>query len=126
MDSFYRENILDHYKNPRNFGRLERFDATHEEYNPFCGDRIGIDIKFKVQSSKFKVQEIKFHGEGCAISMASASMLTENVKGKNFNDAKKLSTRDILKILGIDLTPTRLKCALLPLEVLHKTLALAK
>lgn len=126
MDSIYRENILDHYKNPRNFGRLDRFDATAEEYNPFCGDRIGIDIKFKVQSSKFKVHEIKFHGEGCAISMASASMLTENVKGKNLNDIKKLGTPDILKILGIDLTPTRLKCALLPLEVLHKTLALAK
>jgi len=126
MDSIYRENILDHYKNPRNFGRLDRFDVTAEEYNPFCGDRIGMDIKWKMENGKWKIKEINFYGEGCAISMASASMLTENVKGKNLNDIKKLGTPDILKILGIDLTPTRLKCALLPLEVLHKTLALAK
>lgn len=123
----YRDNILDHYQNPRNFGHLKAAVAKAEENNPLCGDRIGMEVKFKVQSAtrwtKFKViEEVKFYGEGCSISMASASMLTEKIKGKSIDAVKKLATDDILEMLGIQLTPTRLKCALLALEVLQKAL----
>lgn len=135
MDNFYRENILDHFRNPRNFGKLKNPDLTYEEENTLCGDRIGMGIKIKNQSvrqaqdknSKGKnIEEIKFWGEGCAISMATASMLTEEAKGLSVEEIKNLKKEKILKLLGIELTPTRLKCALLPLEVLHKTLALVK
>lgn len=120
----YRENILDHYRNPRNFGELKNSDATHEENNPFCGDRIRMDIRISmVNGQKSMVEEIRFSGEGCAISLASASMLTEAVKDKPLNDLHKLDKDAILEMLGIQLSPTRLKCALLPLEVLHKTIA---
>lgn len=104
-------------------------DANAYENNPFCGDKIEIDVKIKNKEQRTKnriIEDIKFRAEGCAISMASASMLTERVLGKNIKDIKKLNTEDILEMLGITLTPTRLKCALLPLEVLHKTLALVK
>lgn len=123
MDDFYRENILDHYKNPRNFGRMKNPDIFYEEENPFCGDKIGMEIKWKIENGKWKiVKDVKFYGEGCAISMATASMLTGKVKGKSLQEIKKLKPKDILKLLGVNLTPTRLKCALLPLEVLDKTL----
>ncbi len=121
MDNLYRDNILDHYKNPRNFGKLEKPDASAEENNPLCGDKIGMQIK--LQTTNYKLQTIKdinFYGDGCAISTASASMLTEKMKGKNIHEIKKLKTQNILEMLGIELTPTRLKCALLPLEVLQK------
>lgn len=127
MDNFYRENILDHFKNPRNFGTIGKPDRSFEEENVTCGDKIGMDIKFKTAGTKNPViAEIKFHGEGCAVSMASASMLTGFVTGKNINTVLNLGTEDVLKLLGISLTPTRLKCALLPLEVLQKTVAPAK
>lgn len=113
----YREIILDHYKYPRNFGHLTRPDAKVEEGNVTCGDRIIIEIK-----GKDKIDEIAFSGEGCAISQASASMLTEKVKGMKVTDAKKLNTDDIIKMLGTTLTPSRTKCATLPLEVLTKAL----
>ena len=127
MDNFYRENILDHYRNPKNFGRIENPDVASEEVNSLCGDKIGMQIKFKSQSchggTQVKsIEEIGFYGEGCAISTASASMLTEKVKGMEIGNVKKLDAKDILKMLGIELTPTRLKCALLPLEVLHKAI----
>lgn len=123
MDNFYRENILDHYKNPRNFGKLSNPDVTHEENNPLCGDKIGMDVKLKVLGhEKTAIENIHFFGVGCAISLASASMLTELAKGKDSEDIKKLKSEDILKLLSIELTPTRLKCALLPLEVLQKAL----
>ena len=125
MDSLYRENILDHYKHPRNFGPLTNPDVSHEENNPFCGDRIVMGVKFQISKFKFQIiKNIKFHGEGCAISMASASMLTELVKGKTIEEIKGLKKEDILNMLGSQLTPTRLKCALLPLEAMQKALAL--
>lgn len=114
----YRENILDHYRNPRNFGKMEEPSSSHEEYNPFCGDRIKIQVK--IQNSKFK--SIKFSGEGCAISIASASMLTEEVKEAKLEGLRELKKDAILEMLGIQLSPTRLKCALLPLEVLQKAM----
>lgn len=117
----YRDNILDHYKNPRNFGHLEHPDASAEENNPLCGDKISIQIKLQTTNYQLPtISDIKFSGQGCAISMASASMLTEKAKGMKKEDVKKLNTQDILDMLGVELTPTRLKCALLSLEVLQK------
>lgn len=130
MDDLYRQNILDHFKNPRNYAKMENPDFETEAENIFCGDRIGMGIKVSSRGrSAFGrkiIEEIKFHGEGCAISMAAASMLTEIVKGKKIEEVKKIGKEDILKMLGTSFTPTRLKCALLPLEVLQKTLVLVK
>ena len=127
----YRELILDHYKHPRNFGHLEKPDVVMEEGNVTCGDRIVMEIKSKarpparqVKSQKSKVIEaIRFNGEGCAISQASASMLTENVKGMKLVQIKKMTVKDIETMLGATLTPSRVRCATLPLEVLHKAIA---
>src|SRR5438477_95931 len=86
-DQFYREYIIDHYKNPRNFGRLERPDISHEEDNPLCGDVVGMDFQVK----DGVIEDIRFHGRGCAISQASASLLTERLKGMTLDDAKKFN-----------------------------------
>lgn len=115
----YRDIILDHYKHPRNFGTLPTSDAKASEYNATCGDRIIIELKMKNKKLKI-VEDIKFSGEGCAISIASASMLTEKVKGMKNIEIMKLETNDILAMLGTTLTPSRIKCATLPLEVLQK------
>lgn len=111
----YRELILDHYKHPRNFGHLDHVDASSEAYNATCGDKIRIEIKLKDD-----IEDVRFSGEGCAISQASASMLTEKAKGMRVVDVGKLSFNDIQEMLGTTLTPSRVKCALLPLEVLQK------
>ena len=113
-EQFYREYILDHYKNPRNFGRIEGADITHEEYNPLCGDMVGMD--FRVRDGV--IEDVMFHGRGCAISQASASLLTERLKGMSLEDARKIGKEDVLEELGIDISPARLKCALLSLKVL--------
>jgi nitrogen fixation protein NifU and related proteins len=113
-DQFYREYILDHYKNPRNFGRLEHPDISHEEDNPLCGDVIGMD--FRVRDGV--IEDVRFHGRGCAISQASASLLTERIKGLALDEAKKINKADVLGELGIDISPARIKCALLSLKVL--------
>ncbi len=113
-DQFYREFILDHYKNPRNFGRLEDADITHEEYNPLCGDLVGMD--FRVREGV--IDEVRFHGRGCAISQASASLLSERLQGMSLEDARGISKEDVLDELGIQISPARLKCALLSLKVL--------
>jgi len=113
-DEFYREYILDHYKNPRNYGRLEHPDITHEEDNPLCGDVVGMDFKIK----DGVIEDIRFHGRGCAISQASASLLTERLKGIALDQAKKIDKNDVLGELGIQISPARIKCALLPLKVL--------
>ena len=113
-DQFYREYILDHYKNPRNFGRIEGADISHEENNPLCGDVIGMD--FRVADGV--IEDVKFHGRGCAISQASASLLTERLKGRSLEEARGIGKEDVLEELGIDISPARLKCALLSLKVL--------
>ncbi len=113
-DQFYREYILDHYKNPRNYGRLEHPDITHEEDNPLCGDVVGMDFRIK----DGMIEDIRFHGRGCAISQASASLLTERLKGIALDEAKKIDKNDVLGELGIQISPARIKCALLPLKVL--------
>ncbi len=111
----YREIILDYYRNPRNFGKIDSPDITLRESNPLCGDEIEIQVKFDGD----KVKDIKFNGKGCAISQASASMLTEMVMGKSLEDMKKVGKEDILESLGLpNLGPARIKCALLSLKTL--------
>jgi nitrogen fixation NifU-like protein len=113
-DQFYREYILDHYKNPRNYGRLEAPEISHEEYNPLCGDLVGMDLRV----ADGVIEDVRFHGRGCAISQASASLLTERLKGMSLEEARTVSKEDVLDELGIDISPARLKCALLSLKVL--------
>ena len=112
----YREIILDYYRNPRNFGRLEKFDINSRDTNPLCGDEIEMQVRV---GEGQKIEEIKFTGKGCAISQASASMLTELAKGKPLEWVKQVSKEDIFKLLGNpDLGPSRVKCALLGMKVL--------
>jgi nitrogen fixation NifU-like protein len=115
MDDFYRENILDHYRHPHNKGELAQPTHTHQEDNPLCGDVIRIDLHVNENDV---IDQVGFSGEGCAISQASASMLTEMLEGKTLEEAKQLGKEDILAALGIELGPVRLKCALLSLKVL--------
>ena len=115
MEDLYRENILDHYQNPRNYGTLNDPDISYEDDNPLCGDVIRIDIKLDDEN---RISQVAFSGEGCAISQASASMLTEEVLGKSLDEVKQMGKDDILEMLGIQLGPVRLKCALLSLKVL--------
>ncbi|MBI5620802.1 SUF system NifU family Fe-S cluster assembly protein [Candidatus Gottesmanbacteria bacterium] len=116
----YREAILDHYKHPRNFGHLEKPDVVMEEGNVTCGDRIVMELRITNHESRITVKDVRFSGEGCAISQASASMLTEKVKGLNKAAVLKMNLADIEEMLGTTLTPSRVKCATLPLEVLQK------
>ena len=112
----YRELILDYYRSPRNFGKLEKFDIEAHDTNPLCGDEI--DIQIRVGEGQ-KIEEIKFSGKGCAISQASVSILTELAKGKPLEWVKQVSKEDIFKMLGNpDLGPSRVKCALLGMKVL--------
>jgi len=112
----YREMILDYYRNPRNFGKLEKSDISAHDTNPLCGDEVDMQIRVGPGS---KIEEIKFTGKGCAISQASASMLTELAKGKPLDWVKEVSKEDVLKMLGNpELGPSRIKCALLGMKVL--------
>ncbi len=113
-DSIYREIILDHYQNPRNRGTLEPSDYSYEDSNPLCGDEVRIDVRVKDDA----IDEIAFSGQGCAISQASASILMELVDGKSLDEVKKIDKDELLDEIGIDLSPARLKCALLSLKVL--------
>ena len=114
MDDFYRDYILDHYRNPRNFGHLDRPDARAEDNNPLCGDTIEMELQLDGDI----VRDVRFSGKGCAISQASASMLTESVKGMKLEEVAKLSKDVVLENVGIGISPTRLKCAMLGLRVL--------
>lgn len=113
-DNIYREIIMDHYRNPRNRGRLDPADISHEEMNPLCGDEVHIDVRIKDDV----ITDIAFEGRGCAISQASASILTELVKGRPVEEAKALTKDDIIEELGIPLSAARMKCALLGLKTL--------
>ena len=115
MDDLYREQIIDRYKSPRMRGTLDPHDYSYEDDNPLCGDRIRIDVRVDGEG---KVTGAAFSGTGCAISQASADLLTESIVSKSMNEVKALSKRDILDLLGIELGPVRLKCALLSLKVL--------
>lgn len=113
-ESLYRETILDHNRNPRNKGILDPADYSYEDTNPLCGDELRIDVRVAEQ----RISEIRFSGRGCAISQASASMLTELVAGSSLEEVKALTKDDILDELGVPISPARLKCALLSLKVL--------
>ncbi|MGI9019868.1 MAG: iron-sulfur cluster assembly scaffold protein [Solirubrobacterales bacterium] len=114
MDELYRENILDHYKRPRNFGRLDSFDLDFEDTNPFCGDEQHVFIKLGEDG---KVSGISFEGKGCAVSTAATSMLIDELKGKTREELLRLDKDFVLDLLGIDISATRMKCALLGLKV---------
>ncbi len=113
-DDFYRENILDHYKHPRNRGTLEHPDITYEDANPLCGDRLRLDLRVR----DGRIEHVRFSGVGCSISQAAASMLCERIEGMTVEDVKKLGREDMLEMLGIELGPVRLKCGLLALKTL--------
>lgn len=113
---FQREQILDHYRHPRNYGSLPDADICHEDLNPLCGDQVRFEAKV---DGSGRIERAAFTGRGCAISQASASMLTERVRGMTLDDVKAMDTQDVLDMLGIPLSPVRLKCALLPLKVLQ-------
>lgn len=116
MNELYRDYILDHYRHPRNFGHLDHPDIAHEEDNPLCGDRIHLDLAL----DDVVVTDVRFSGQGCAISQASASVLTEMIKGQPLEALREISRDDILDGLGIEnISPARLKCALLSLRVLR-------
>lgn len=115
MDDLYRELIIERYKNPSYRGLLDPHDITFEDDNPLCGDHIRIDLRVDEEG---KVTEAGFDGKGCAISLASADLLVESVVGKSIDEVKALTKEDLLDMLGIELGPVRLKCALLSLKVL--------
>ncbi len=118
-EEMYREHILDHYKNPRNKQKIgkkmDSFSHTCKQSNPLCGDQ----IELFVQIEQDKIKEVSFAGEGCAISQASASLLTEFVKGKTIKEISSLSEKEVFSLLGINLNPLRQKCALLSLKTLQ-------
>jgi nitrogen fixation NifU-like protein len=114
VEDLYRDNIIDHYQNPRNFGTLEHPDISYEDSNPVCGDELRIDLKI----DQGRVVDARFQGHGCSISQASASMLTEEIIGKTLAEVKQIDKQYLLDLLGIPLGPVRLKCALLSLKVL--------
>jgi nitrogen fixation NifU-like protein len=114
MDQLYRDQILEHYKRPQNFGRLEEFDLEFEDNNPFCGDEQHIYIKLDADD---RVEAVTFEGKGCAISTAATSLLTDELVGKSREELLKLPKEFVLELLGIDISATRMKCALLGLKV---------
>lgn len=115
MDDFYRDFILDHYRNPHNFGHLEHADASAEDMNPLCGDRIRVELA--VDDNR-NVTDIRFSGKGCAISQASMSMLSDEIVGKNLEEIATLPKEAVLENVGIGISPARMKCAMLGLKVL--------
>jgi nitrogen fixation protein NifU and related proteins len=124
FDQMYREVILDHYKNPRNHGALEDADAEAEGQNPLCGDEVTVAVKFGADGET--IEEIRFEGRGCAISQAATSMLTELVEGRKAADVAVLDKQELLDEIAIQLTPVRLKCAMLGLTTLKVALHKAK
>ncbi len=119
MDDLYRDYILEHYRHPHNFGTLEHPTASYEGSNPLCGDRITLMLGIEDNI----VREVAFTGRGCAISQASASLLTDEIKGKTVEEIQKMTAEDLLDLIGIDISPARLKCALLSLDTLAHALA---
>jgi nitrogen fixation NifU-like protein len=115
MDDLYREVIIEHYKNPAYRGTLDPHDLSFEDSNPLCGDHIRIDLRV---DEKGVISNARFDGHGCAISQASADLLLESIVGKTLDEVKALEKDHILGLLGIELGPVRLKCALLSLKVL--------
>jgi nitrogen fixation NifU-like protein len=117
MDDLYREEILEHYRQPHNFGTLGDPDVVEEGNNPLCGDRLTLALSF---SDDGRVEDVAFTGRGCAISVASASMLTDDVRGRTVAELESFRSDDVLGMLGIEISPARLKCALLSLDTLQR------
>jgi nitrogen fixation NifU-like protein len=118
MDDLYRDYILEHYRRPHNFGVLDNATATQEGANPLCGDRITMQVRVM----DGQIAAVGFTGRGCAISQASASLLTDEIKGKPVDQAAGMTSGDVLDLLGIEISPARMKCALLSLETLQGAL----
>lgn len=114
-DALYREEILEHYKRPHNWGELEDADLVFEDTNPLCGDELKVMLKVAADGT---VEDVRFAGHGCAISQASASMISDEIKGMNVDDVARMDRDAILDLLGIQISATRMKCALLSLKVL--------
>jgi nitrogen fixation protein NifU and related proteins len=118
MDDLYRDYILEHYRRPHNFGQLDGATASQEGANPLCGDRITMQLRVRGDV----IDGVAFTGRGCAISQASASLLTDEIKGKGVDTAQAMTSGDVLELLGIEISPARMKCALLSLETMHGAL----
>jgi nitrogen fixation NifU-like protein len=115
MDQLYREQILEHYKKPRNWGELDDPDFEFEDNNPLCGDVLKVQLKVDGEGV---VEDLRFSGAGCAISQASASLVSDEIKGMKVDDVVRLDREAVLELLGIDISATRMKCAMLSLKVL--------
>jgi nitrogen fixation NifU-like protein len=115
MDELYREQILEHYKRPHNWGDMDAPDLQAEDHNPLCGDELKVMLRV---DDAGVIEDIRFSGHGCAISQAAASLTSDEVKGMNVDDLLKLDRQFVLELLGIDISATRMKCALLSLKVL--------
>ncbi|MFB6162248.1 MAG: Fe-S cluster assembly sulfur transfer protein SufU [Halococcoides sp.] len=111
----YRQQILDHYKNPRNYGEIDDPTFTHEGENPMCGDSITIDVA--LDDEETTIDRVAFRGDGCAISQASASMLTDRLEGMAIDDLEAMDRDDVIDMLGVDISPMRVKCAVLAEKV---------
>ena len=116
MDALYRDYILDHYKNPRNFGELQPHDREWHDHNPLCGDELGVHL---IVDEDGTITHLRFHGQGCAISQAAASISSEELTGMNVDEVAALGADWVIDLLGIDISPTRRKCALLSLKVMR-------
>jgi nitrogen fixation protein NifU and related proteins len=119
MDDLYRAEILEHYRHPHNFGTLEHPDVSQEGSNPLCGDRLTIQLAIDDGDI---IRDVAFTGRGCAISQASASLLTDRLRGMPLTDVARLTRQDVLDDLGIEISPARLKCALLSIDTLRRSL----
>ncbi len=115
-DKLYKEHIMELYKSPKNYGELENHTHEHTETNSSCGDEITLQLVVK----DGKIEDVKFQGSGCVMSLVSSSLLTDKIKGMGLEGAKKLSKEDILELLKIKINPSRMKCVLLPLENLRR------
>ena len=118
----YREEILEHYRNPHNFGTLSGADVVAEDSNPLCGDSLTLFLKFSGKGSERTVKDVSFTGVGCVLSQASASLLTDLIKGKKLEEVKAIKKENLIEMIGAEVAPARLKCVLLSLETLRKAL----
>ena len=118
-EDMYREHILELYRSPSNFGLLKEFSHEATEYNTVCGDEITVQLKVDKSG---KIIDAKFSGSGCVVSMVSSSMLTDKMKGMRIEEIMKMTSKDIMKILKMNITPARIKCALSPLEATKNAL----
>lgn len=123
VEMMYQENILDHYKNPRNFGKMENASVHHHEKNPLCGDELELYLLIDKHN---RIVDVKINGHGCAISQASASLLSEQIKGRQLDEMNKMTKESVLDLLGIPISPARLKCALLSLDTLKNSILIFK